>query len=178
MKHVAWMAVLLAVSLVAGGCTADRYARYERSRHPRPDTLAMLKTQDVISMSKAGVSDSLIISMLAVTESRFQLKPQDVIDLKNAGVSDRVIDAMLFSSQATEETMGSEEYGYAYPSYYWYPGYYPYWYYPYWYYPSLYIGWGLRSHYPSHIYRSAPRGGYYGGYYGGRGSAAPSGRHR
>jgi len=178
MKRVAWVAVLLAVSLVAGGCTADRYARYERSRHPKPDTLAMLKTQDVISMSKANVSDSLIISMLAVTDSRFQLKPQDVIDLKNAGVSDRVIDAMLYSAQAPEEPAGSSDYGYSYPPYYyWYSGYYPYWYYPYWYYPSLYLGWGFRYHSPAYIYRSVPHGGYYG-HFGGRGSTGPQGRHR
>ena len=176
MKRVTWAAVLLAVSLVAGGCTADRYARYERNRHPRPDTLAMLKSQDVISMSKAGVSDSLIISMLAVTDSRFQLKPQDVIDLKNAGVSDRVIDAMLYSAQAPEEAVRSGDHGYAYPPYYdWYPGYYPYWYYPYWYYPSFSFGWGFRYHYPTYIHRQS-YGGFYG-HFGGRGSA-PQGRHR
>jgi hypothetical protein len=178
MKYTAIAAIILAGSLLLGGCTAERYSRYYRDRSPKPDTLAMLKTQDVISMSKAGVSDSLIITMLEVSHSWFQLKPQDVIDLKNSGVSDRVIDAMLYSSQAMNERgAGSGDGAYAYPPDYWYWGYYPYWYYPYWYYPSFYLGYGFRYSYPGYGYRS----GYFGHYYapsGGRGSVGGGGRHR
>ena len=46
-----------------------------------------MKIDDVIALSKAGVSDSLIIGMMDATDSWFQLKTQDVIDLRNAGVS-------------------------------------------------------------------------------------------
>ncbi len=177
MKHISMAVVIIVCSLVVGGCTAERYSRYERDRAPSPDTLAMMKTQDVVSMSKAGVSDSLIITMLDVSHSWFQLKPQDVIDLKNAGVSDRVIDAMLYSAQASNETGGSGGEGYAYPQYYGYGGYYPYWYYPYWYYPSLYLGFGFHYSHPIYGRSAFSHGGYYG-HYGARGYGGGRGRHR
>ena len=177
MKNVSMAVVILACSLIVGGCTAERYSHYDRDRSPKPDTLAMLKSQDVISMSKAGVSDSLIITMLAVSNSWFQLKSQDVIDLKNAGVSDRVIDAMLYSAQASNEQRVSGEEGYTYPQSYWYGGYYPYWYYPYWYYPSLSLGFGFHYSHPIYGRSVFSRGGYYG-HYGGRGYGGGGGRQR
>ena len=178
MKSLAVTTLILAFSFIVGGCTAERYSRYDRERQPKPDTLAMLKTQDVISMSKAGVSDSLIITMLDVSGSWFQLKPQDVIDLKNAGVSDRVINAMLESNAPANYGESSGGSAYAYPSYpYWYGWYYPYWYYPYWSYPSLYLRFGGRYYHPSYVHHAYPRAGYFG-HYGGRAPASGGGRHR
>jgi hypothetical protein len=88
----------------------------------------MMKKQDVISLTKAGVSDSLIITMLATSHSWFQLKTQDVLDLKNAGVSESVINAMIVSNEPPAEGDRYVQDGnYYYPPYYWYPGYYPYW---------------------------------------------------
>ncbi|HTR82377.1 MAG TPA: hypothetical protein VMM58_12175 [Bacteroidota bacterium] len=163
-------AVILTAAMVFGGCTADRYAYRGRGREMKPDTLAMKKS-DVISLSKAGVSDSLIITMLTASDSWFQLKPQDVIDLKNAGVSDRVISAMVEMNAPPPQGDGSSESAYySYSPYYWYPGYYPYWYYP-----SLYFGFGYRYyHSPYYVHRVAPHGYYYGG----RSGVRNSGRHR
>ena len=45
-----------------------------------------MSQQDVINLSKAGVSDSLIMNMMDATDTWFQLKPQEVIDLRNAAV--------------------------------------------------------------------------------------------
>ena len=114
--------------LTIAGCTSQRYAQY-RHGCAASDTLAMMKKQDVISLTKAGVSDSLIITMLATSHSWFQLNTQDVLDLKTAGVSEKVINAMLVSNDLPADGDRHVENGnYYYPPYYWYDGYYPYWY--------------------------------------------------
>ena len=96
------------------------------------DTLRMMKIQDVIALSKAGVSDSLIIGMMDATNSWFQLKAQDVIDLRNAGVSEKVVAAMMQPPPQPPNKTGDAnavQY-YTYPPFLWYDGFYPYWYYP------------------------------------------------
>jgi hypothetical protein len=144
MKRTTIAAVILASSLAIAGCTSERHAQYDRERPSGADTLSMMKKQDMISLSKAGVSDSLIITMLAASDSWFQLKTQDVLDLKNAGVSDIVINAMIETNTPLNEASGSNEGGYYYyPPYYWSAGYYPFWYYP-----SFYIGYGYRHYRP------------------------------
>ncbi len=115
MKLAAVSAVVLTIFLTVAGCTSQRYAQYHRGRPP-VDTLAAMKMQDVISLTKAGVSDTLIMTMLATSHSWFQLKTQDVLDLKNAGVSERVINAMMLSNEPPTE--GDR---YAQDEYYYYP---------------------------------------------------------
>ncbi len=164
MKQTTISAVVLAIFLTVAGCTSQRYAQYHRGRPAPTDTLAMMKKQDVISLTKAGVSDSLIVTMLAVSHSWFDLRTQDVLDLKNAGVSDRVINAMIQSNEPmTEADVSGRDGYYYYPPYYWYPGYYPYWYYP-----SFYFGYSYYQ--PFYISRPAYFGGYgfRGGWGGGR----------
>ncbi len=162
MKQTTIFAVILVVFLSVAGCTSQRYTQYHRERPPVTDTLAMMKIQDVISLTRASVSDSLIITMLATSHSWFQLKTQDVLDLKSAGVSERVIDAMIVSNEPPAE--GDR---YVQDGYYFYPPYYWYGYYPYWYYPSFYFGYsGYR---PAYISRPAYFGsyGFRGGWGGG-----------
>jgi hypothetical protein len=168
MERTTISAAILVVFLSVAGCTSQRYAQYHREHPPVTDTLAMMKTQDVISLTKAGVSDSLIITMLATSHSWFQLKTQDVLDLKNAGVSERVINAMIESNEPlTAGDRYMQDGYYDYPPYYWYPGYYPYSYYPYWYYPSFYFGYSYyRSGYisrPTYFGSYGYRGGWGGG---------------
>jgi hypothetical protein len=114
------------------GCVSERYTQNDKDYAMRIDTLRRMSQQDVINLSKAGLSDSLIINMMDATDSWFQLKSQDVIDLKNAGVSEKVINAMM--QQPSEPSNQSKNPGavqyYVYPPYYWYYGYYPNWYYP------------------------------------------------
>ena len=159
MKRTTISAVILAIFLTVAGCTSQRYAQYHREQPP-VDTLAMMKKQDVISLTKAGVSDSLIITMLATSHSWFQLKTQDVLDLKNAGVSDNVINAMIVSNEPPIE--GDR---YAQDGYYYYLPYYWYGYYPYWSYPPFYFGQSYWQYYfhqyylPSYISRPIHGGG-------------------
>jgi len=88
------------------------------------DSLRLMKMDDVIALSKAGVSDSLIIGMMDATDSWFHLKTQDVLDLRNAGVSEKVIAAMMQPppqpSGKTSDSNGVHYY--AYPSLFWYDG--------------------------------------------------------
>lgn len=161
------IAIVILISLLAlAGCGTERYAQKSRERTRGADTLAMMKKQDVITLSKAGVSDSLIVTMMAVSNSWFQLSTQDVLDLKSAGVSDKVINAMVESNEPLSEGDGSGERGYySYPPY-WYAGYYPFWYYP-----SVYVGLGYRSYRSGYIGHSfVPHRSYFGGrgFYGGR----------
>jgi hypothetical protein len=160
------MAIVILMGLLAlAGCGTERYAQKSRERSRGADTLAMMKKQDVITLAKAGVSDSLIVTMMAVSNSWFQLNTQDVLDLKSAGVSDKVINAMVQSNEPLSEGDGSGERSYySYPPY-WYAGYYPFWYYP-----SVYVGLGYRSYRSGYIGHSfAPHRSFGGrGFYGGR----------
>ncbi len=152
--------IAILISLLAlGGCGTERYAQKNKERSRGADTLAMMKKQDVITLSKAGVSDSLIVTMMAVSNSWYQLNTQDVLDLKSAGVSDKVINAMVQSNEPLSEGDGSGERGYySYPSY-WYAGYYPFWYYP-----SVYVGLGYRSYRSGYVGHSfIPHRSYFGG---------------
>lgn len=129
-KIISFTFLLIALGIL--GCTSERYALNNKEHSMRRDTLRMMTQKDVIALSKAGMSDSLIIAMMDATDSWFQLKTQDVIDLKNAGVSEKVISAMLQQPGEPSSQSGSPS-GvryYVYPPYYWYDGYYPYWYYP------------------------------------------------
>lgn len=54
-----------------------------------------LSVDDIKKMSKAGLSDNVIIGQIQSTKSVFYLSTADIIDLKNSGVSQRVIDYMI-----------------------------------------------------------------------------------
>jgi hypothetical protein len=105
----------------------------------------MMKMDDVIALSKAGVSDSLIIEMMDATDSWFHLKTQDVIDLRNAGVNEKVIAAMMQPPPQPSGKTGDSNVAryYADPPFFWYDGFYPYWYYP---------TFGYRSHHSMYFH--------------------------
>jgi len=54
-----------------------------------------LGIEDVKALTRAGVSDDLIISQIRSTRTVYHLGTGDIIALKNFGVSERVIDFML-----------------------------------------------------------------------------------
>lgn len=54
-----------------------------------------LSVTDVKKMSKAGLSDDVIISQIDATHSVFHLSTADIVDLKKSGVSQRVINYMI-----------------------------------------------------------------------------------
>ena len=126
-KIISFAVLVMALSLF--GCASEQYTQVYKEHPMRADTLKRMSQQDVINLSKAGVSDSLIVGMMDATDTWFQLKPQNVIDLKNAGVSENVISAMMEQPSAPQSNTTGERY-YVYPQYYGYDGFYPYWYHP------------------------------------------------
>jgi hypothetical protein len=132
MTHKFILLALLVISFGFAGCAAEQYSQSRKDHSMKVDSLRAMKMEDVITLSKAGMSDSLIIGMMDATDTWFKLKTQDVIDLKNAGVSEKVIAAMMQPPpQPSSKTsdMNLVRY-YDYPSFFWYDGFYPYWYYP------------------------------------------------
>ena len=54
-----------------------------------------LTNDEVISLAKAGLSDSVIISKIRSSKSNFDLSTDSLIKLKQSGISDEVVAAML-----------------------------------------------------------------------------------
>ena len=146
MKRAIILGIALAGALTLFGCAAEQQTG---SRHE--PALAPLTTQDVTAMSKAGISDSVIVTMIGVSHSRFNLSANDVIALADSGVSPTVINAMIKSEgKENHAERGRTVYMYPWYSWYGYPYYYydPFWY-P-WYYPEysfrLGFGYGYGHH--------------------------------
>ena len=149
MKHQFLILAFIVASIGFAGCAAEQYSQTGKGRSMKVDTLRMMKVDDIVALSKAGVSDSLIIGMMDATDTWFHLKAQDVIDLRSAGVSEKVIVAMMQPPPPPSGKNGDVNAAryYVYPSYFWYDGFYPYWYYP-----TVSVRLGYRSHYGGHFH--------------------------
>lgn len=92
-----------AIGLVAGGAIGAVLDAQDRDKMKKqsPKTLdkidhgEQLSTNDVVQMSKAGLSDKVIISQIDASHSVFRLNSSDIINLKNEGVSQKVINHMI-----------------------------------------------------------------------------------
>jgi hypothetical protein len=69
---------------------ADAPATYAHLRQNQPLTVT-----DVKALSRARVSDDIIISQIQNSRTVYHLSPQDIIDMHAAGVSDRVVNFMI-----------------------------------------------------------------------------------
>ena len=108
---------------------------------------------EVQSMVQAHVSDSVIVSQIQNSSTRYALSADQIIALKAAGASDAVLNALIASaSKPTSQTTTTVERG---------PYVYPYVYVDPW--PWGWWGWG--PYYHGGYYH----GGYHGGYYHGGG---------
>ena len=59
------------------------------------DNGEQLSVDDIKKMTRAGLSDDVIISQIDATKSTFSLSTADIVDLKKANVSQRVINHMI-----------------------------------------------------------------------------------
>jgi outer membrane lipoprotein SlyB len=92
-----------AAGLVAGGLVGNSMDQQQQAelRTQAPQTYVRvvqgqaLGIADVKAMSKAGVSDDVIISQIQGSHTIFNLSSADIIDLHNSGVSDKVVDFMI-----------------------------------------------------------------------------------
>ncbi len=66
----------------------------------------ILHNNDVVSLSKAGLSDSAIIAVIRKSKTSFDLKPDDLVSLRQQGVSNAVIETMLglYAPEAATES--------------------------------------------------------------------------
>jgi hypothetical protein len=78
--------LMLAISVCAVAQSREIYLG------PEPKAMTM---QDVIKLSKAGLSDDVIIEQLKTRNQRFDLSTDQLIQLKTAKVSERVIEVMI-----------------------------------------------------------------------------------
>ena len=62
----------------------------------------VLKIDDIIELSKAGVGSGVIKRQIAVTHSQFRIETDDILRLKKAGVADDVIEAMIDTSEEAQ----------------------------------------------------------------------------
>jgi hypothetical protein len=132
MKYLLPLAGLLLV-----GCVTHPYTT---AAPPAGPTLAEVQT-----MVQGHVSDSVIISQIQNSSTRYHLTADQIIALKTAGVSEGVITALIntASKPPTQSTTAVQgPYAYPYP-YYGYP--YPYAYVTPW--PWFWWGWGPHYHY-------------------------------
>ena len=60
-----------------------------------PATTQTLSVDDVIKLSKAGLSEDTIVEKIRKNGQAFDLTPDQMIQLKSAGVSDKVMQAMI-----------------------------------------------------------------------------------
>ena len=55
----------------------------------------ILTNDAVITMVKAGLSESLVLAKIRATTTRFDLRAETLVGLKAAGVPERIIETML-----------------------------------------------------------------------------------
>jgi hypothetical protein len=164
--------VSLAVALTAG-CVFGPPPPYPGYvvRPPAPAPSPPLTDEDIVRMSHAGISESVMIEKINSNGLTVRPNPEQLVNLKKEGLSDNVLQAMVTARVGPPPSAAGTTYAYDYPGYY-YPYYSPYYYpYPYSYYPYSYGPWGYGygwGYWGGHYgyYGSYPHYGYYHGYHG------------
>ena len=73
-----------------------------------PALASGVTVDQVVKMSKAGVSDAVIIEMIAREQTLVTMDPDQIMDLRRQGISDTVIVALLKSGVPAEESLRAE----------------------------------------------------------------------
>jgi uncharacterized protein YcfJ len=92
-----------ALGAVTGGIIGQSIDQSQRDRlqEESPQTLQRvtqgqpLTLADVKALTKAGISDEVIISQIRNSRTAYRLSTAEIIELKEAGVSNKVIDYMI-----------------------------------------------------------------------------------
>lgn len=144
----------LAASLLPAGCLFEPVSY--RTREVVPGGLT---TEEILKLSKAGISESVLLEKLKSEGVAARPEAGQIDALRKEGVSQQVLDAMLtVSVRPPEERITN--YVDAYPY-----GYYPYGYYPHGYWSGWYGGYGYYpyqyGYYPHYrVSGYYPRSGY------------------
>jgi outer membrane lipoprotein SlyB len=102
-----------ALGAITGGIVGNAMDEQQREilAQQSPQTLRRveqgqpLATADIKALSKAGVSDEVIISQIRASHTIYRLTTAEIIELKEAGVSERVIDTMINTPNTTSGTV-------------------------------------------------------------------------
>ena len=68
-----------------------------------PTSASAVTVEQIVSLSNAGVSQTVILALIDRDKTIFTLEPDQLITLKNDGISDEIIVAMLKSGRAEGE---------------------------------------------------------------------------
>ena len=90
-----WITLVFALTLCAQGQTHQKPA----AAPAKTAASRGLAVEDVIKMSKAGLSDDIIVQQIRKNAQAFDLTTDQLIQLKTASVSDRVIKVMMDPSK-------------------------------------------------------------------------------
>ena len=67
-----------------------------------PTTVRAVTVDDIIALSKSGVTDSVVIALIDADQTVFHLTPGQIVELKRAGVSDNVVVKMIDTARQFE----------------------------------------------------------------------------
>jgi uncharacterized protein YcfJ len=92
-----------AIGALTGGIIGNAMDQQQRETLERqsPQTMQRIEQRqplglaDIKALTKAGVSDEVIISQIRNSRVVYRLTTAEIIDLKDAGVSEKVIDFMI-----------------------------------------------------------------------------------
>lgn len=87
--------LLISLVVLATTVSIPVLAQTPSGTQPAPLTPKALTVEDIVKMSKAGISEDVIIQKIKKGGQAFDLSPDQMIELKSAGVSDKVVQTML-----------------------------------------------------------------------------------
>jgi hypothetical protein len=93
-KYIIYIFFLITIPLLLTGIGRDFNTPVEAQMQPST-TGKLLTNSDIISLTRAGLSDEVIISVIQRSQRNFDLTPEALIALKKSGVSNKVIEAMV-----------------------------------------------------------------------------------
>ena len=68
-----------------------------------PTTAGAVSIRDLVELSRAGLSDEVLVALIEADDTDFALDAPRILELRQQGVSERVITAMLKSGRSTAE---------------------------------------------------------------------------
>lgn len=74
-----------------------------------PATAHAVTVRDIIELSKAGLSDEVLIALIDADRTIFTLDAEQILDLKNAGVGEKVLLKMLATRREFEPAPSADD---------------------------------------------------------------------
>lgn len=72
-------------------------------------TASAVSVRDIIALSRAGLSDEILVALIETDKTVFTLSTEQIVELKRAGVSDRVVIAMIQQGRKREQPLEASD---------------------------------------------------------------------